>query len=202
MTGLRRRPPPGAIPLPLPGLIDSAPPVDEAPPPAAPPAPPPFAVHVIRSAKRKRTSSARLVGSTLEIRLPSWMSKAEEARWVAEWTRRFERKLSTDRIDLAERAAMLARRHDLPAPTSIRWVDGMRTRWGSCTPEAGTVRLSSALARYPDWVIDYVIVHELAHLRQPDHTPSFWALVDRYPKSERARGYLMAKSGDDEADNW
>ena len=202
MTGLRRRPPPGAIPLPLPGLIDSAPPVDEAPPPAAPPAPPPFAVHVIRSAKRKRTSSARLVGSTLEIRLPSWMSKAEETRWVAEWTRRFERKLSTDRIDLAERAAMLARRHDLPAPTSIRWVDGMRTRWGSCTPEAGTVRLSSALARYPDWVIDYVIVHELAHLRQPDHTPSFWALVDRYQKSERARGYLMAKSGDDEADNW
>ena len=202
MTGLRRRPPPGAIPLPLPGLVDSAPPVDEAPPPAAPPAPPPFAVHVIRSAKRKRTSSARLVGSTLEIRLPSWMSKAEEARWVAEWTRRFERKLSTDRIDLADRAAMLARRHDLPAPTSIRWVDGMRTRWGSCTPEAGTVRLSSALARYPDWVIDYVIVHELAHLRQPDHTPSFWALVDRYQKSERARGYLMAKSGDDEAQDW
>ena len=62
----------------------------------------------------------------------------------------------------------------------------MRTRWGSCTPEAGTVRLSSALASYPDWVIDYVIVHELAHLRQPDHTPAFWALVDRYPRSERA----------------
>jgi len=202
MTGLRRRPPPGAIPLPLPGLMDSVPPVDEAPPPAAPPTTAPFAVHVIRSTKRKRTSSARLVGSTLEIRLPSWMSKAEEARWVAEWTRRFERKLSTDRIDLAGRAALLARRHDLPAPTSIQWVDGMRTRWGSCTPEAGTVRLSSALARYPDWVIDYVIVHELAHLRQPDHTPSFWALVDRYQKSERARGYLMAKSGDDEGEDW
>jgi predicted metal-dependent hydrolase len=143
-----------------------------------------------------------MVGSTLEIRLPSWMSKAEEARWVAEWSRRFERKQSTDRIDLTERAAALARRLDLPVPGSIRWVDGMRTRWGSCTPEAGTIRLSSALAPYPDWVIDYVIVHELAHLRQPDHTPAFWALVDRYPRSERARGYLMAKSGDAEADDW
>src|SRR5262245_276804 len=159
MPGLRRRPPPGATPLPLPGLADVEPAPEPAPlpPPPAPPAP--FDGHVIRSARRKRTSAARLVGSTLEIRLPSWMSKTEEARWVAEWTRRFERKLSTDRVDLTERAAVLARRHDLPAPSSIRWVDGMRTRWGSCTPEAGTIRLSSALARYPDWVIDYVIVH-------------------------------------------
>ncbi len=200
MAGLRRRPPPGATPLPLPGLGEDEP--AEAPSSPVPRSAPPFAVQVIRSTRRKRTSAARLVGSTLEIRLPSWMSKAEEARWVAEWTRRFERKLSTDRIDLAERAATLARRHDLPAPTSIRWVDGMRARWGSCTPEAGSVRLSSALARYPDWVVDYVIVHELAHLRQPDHTPAFWALVDRYPRSERARGYLMAKSGDAESQDW
>jgi predicted metal-dependent hydrolase len=163
--------------------------------------PPPFAVQVIRSARRTRTSSARLVGETLEIRLPGWMSAADEDRWVEEWSRRFRRKLSTERIDLDERAALLARRYDLPRPRAIRWVDGMRTRWGSCTPGDGTVRLSSNLARYPDWVIDYVIVHELAHLREAGHSPAFWRLVGRYPKAERARGYLMAKSGSDD-DSW
>ena len=217
MVGLRRRPPPGAIPLPLPGLApppvvesrppEPTPPADapraEAPDPplAADPLPaeaspePALDLRVIRSARRTRTSSARLVGQTLEIRLPSWMSAAEEAHWVAEWSRRFRRKMSADRIDLSERAATLAGRYDLPRPTSIRWVDGMRTRWGSCTPSTGAVRVSSALAPFPDWVIDYVIVHELAHLREGGHNAAFWRLVGRYPRAERARGYLIAKSG-------
>jgi hypothetical protein len=194
MVSLRRRPPPGAIPLPLPGLapppvVDSPPPVESRPPEPA------LDVRVIRSAKRTRTSSARLVGQTLEIRLPAWMSAAEEAHWVAEWSRRFRRKMTADRIDLPERAATLAGRYDLPRPTSIRWVDGMRTRWGSCTPSTGAIRLSSALAPFPDWVIDYVIVHELAHLRVGGHNAAFWRLVGRYPRAERARGYLIAKSG-------
>ena len=194
MVGLRRRPPPGAIPLPLPGL--APPPVVESPPPVeSRPPEPALDVRVIRSAKRTRTSSARLVGQTLEIRLPAWMSAAEEAHWVAEWSRRFRRKMTADRIDLPERAATLAGRYDLPRPTSIRWVDGMRTRWGSCTPSTGAIRLSSALAPFPDWVIDYVIVHELAHLRVGGHNAAFWRLVGRYPRAERARGYLIAKSG-------
>jgi predicted metal-dependent hydrolase len=223
MVGLRRRPPPGAIPLPLPGFapppvieppldgpdpppaeppLDDGPPPDDGPDPAVADAPPEPAldVKVIRSARRTRSSSARLVGRTLEIRLPAWMSAAEEAHWVAEWTRRFRRKMTADRIDLPERAAALAGRYDLPRPTTIRWVDGMRTRWGSCTPSTGAIRLSSALAPFPDWVIDYVIVHELAHLREAGHDAAFWRLVGRYPRAERARGYLIAKSGgEDEA---
>jgi predicted metal-dependent hydrolase len=164
----------------------------------APGAPAPaFAVRVIRSARRTRTSSARLVGDTLEIRLPAWMSATEEAHWVAEWTRRFRARLVTDRVDLPARARQLARRHALPEPNEIRWVDGMSTRWGSCTPATGTIRLSSTLARFPSWVLDYVIVHELAHLAEPGHTAAFWRLVERYPRSERARGYLIAKSGED-----
>ena len=155
----------------------------EAPPEPAEPA---LDVRVIRSAKRTRTSSARLVGQTLEIRLPAWMSAAEEAHWVAEWTRRFRRKMTADRIDLPERAATLAGRYDLPRPTSIRWVDGMRTRWGSCTPSTGAIRLSSALAPFPDWVIDYVIVHELAHLREGGHNAGL--LAPRRPLPEGRAG--------------
>ena len=194
MAGLRRRSNPGELPLPFAG-VDAAPEEAVGPPPA-------FTVTVIRSARRTRTSSARLVGETLEIRLPAWMSTAEEARWVEEWTRRFRRKSSTDRIDLRERADTLARRYDLPRPQSIRWVDDMRTRWGSCTPATGAIRLSSALVRFPDWVVDYVIVHELVHLQESGHSAAFWRLVERYPRTERARGYLMAKSGTEDDDSW
>jgi predicted metal-dependent hydrolase len=210
-----RRTPPNAIPLPFPGLgeppLDARPGGDaptrpDAPARTVPPPAPaaraalaPFRVEVVRSTRRKRTSAARLVGDTLEIRLPAWMSAREEAHWVEEWTRRFARKASTDRIDLSARAVTLARRHDLPLPARIAWADGMRSRWASCTPAERSIRISTALAPFPDWVVDYVIVHELAHLEEPGHTPAFWHLVDRYPKTERARGYLLAKGGDDEA---
>ena len=49
----------------------------------------------------------------------------------------------------------------------------------------------------PAFVVEYVLVHELAHLVQASHGPEFWALVNRYPKTERARGYLMALGGED-----
>jgi predicted metal-dependent hydrolase len=165
------------------------------------PSAPSFVVEVTRSAKRRKTVGAQLVGGVLRIALPSWMSKAEEAHWVREMSGRFERKLSADRFQLDERAAMLARRYDLARPESIRWNDDMRSRWGSCTPSQRTIRISTRLAAFPDWVVDYVIVHELAHLHVLGHNDEFWRLVYRYPKAERAIGYLIAKSGDgDEVD--
>jgi predicted metal-dependent hydrolase len=156
----------------------------------------PFRVEVTRSVKRRKTVGAQLIGGVLKIAVPSWMSKADEAHWVREMSGRFLRKMSTDRFNLDERAGTLARRHDLPRPTDIRWADDMRARWGSCTPSLGTIRISSRLAAFPDWVVDYVIVHELAHIGVDAHDDAFWALVNRYPKAERAIGYLIAKSGD------
>ena len=162
---------------------------------------PTFRVEVTRSKKRRKTVGARLVGDVLRIALPSWMSKAEEAHWVRVMSGRFRRKMSADRLRLAERAATMARRYDLPRPASIRWADDMRSQWGSCTPASGTVRISTRLAAFPDWVVDYVIVHELAHLEIAAHSAEFWTLVYRYPKTERAIGYLIAKSADgDEVD--
>jgi hypothetical protein len=116
-------------------------------------------------------------------------------------TARYKRKQATDRIDLTDRAKTLARRYDLSFPKEIRWVDDMTTRWGSCTPSTSTIRMSSRLGKFPDWVIDYVIVHELAHLQHADHSARFWKVVNRYPKTERAIGYLIAKSGDVELDH-
>lgn len=157
----------------------------------------PFSIEIKRSARRKRTVGANLVGNVLTVVVPTWMSRAEQDHWVDVMSGRFRRQLSTDRIDLTDRALTLARRHDLPRAREIRWADNMVSRWGSCTPSSGVVRISSHIARFPDWVIDYVIVHELAHLEIGEHSDAFWRLVHRYPKAERAIGYLIAKSGDE-----
>lgn len=159
-------------------------------------------VEVIRSPRRRKTVQARLVGGVLKVSIPSWMSHAEELRWVETMRARFERKTATDRIDLSDRAGQLAALYGLEVPISIRWVDNQESRWGSCTPRDRTIRLSSRLGREPDWVIDYVIVHELAHLSVSGHGPAFWALVGRYPLAERARGFLMARSMDAWNPDW
>ena len=82
----------------------------------------------------------------------------------------------------------------LVMPDSVRWVDNQAKRWASCTPGDRTIRLSRRLTTMPRWVQDYVIVHELAHLLEPGHGPAFWAWVDRYPRAERAKGYLAGWS--------
>ena len=150
-------------------------------------------VEVIRSKRRTKTAQARLVGSTVEIRIPSSCSSKEEQELIEHFTAKFERSRSTEAIDLEQRAAQLAERYELPKPTSIRWVSNQQYRWGSCTPSDGSIRLSDRLAEFPGWVIDYVMVHELAHLLVSGHDADFWALVEAYPLCERARGFLIAK---------
>lgn len=158
-------------------------------------------VRVIRSDKRRRTISARMVNGVMELRIPARTSAAEEKRWIAEMLGRFQRKKATDRVDLMSRAKSLATQLELPVPDSIRWVTNQEQRWGSCTPVDRTIRISDKLVGAPLWVLDYVIVHEMAHLRYANHGPRFWSLVNRYPKTERARGYLMALGNSEDTDD-
>lgn len=151
-------------------------------------------VVVIESARRKKTASARLVGDTIEVRVPAGLRKAERERHVRELGQKVARKRSAERVDLDSRARTLAAKHHLPVPAAISWSSRQNTRWGSCTPATGAVRISHRLSQYPSWVLDYVIVHELAHLVHADHSPAFHALVARYGKAERAEGFLCAVS--------
>jgi predicted metal-dependent hydrolase len=150
-------------------------------------------VEVVRSPQRRKTVQAREVNGVLRVSIPASMTKADEERWVAEMVRRMERRSAANGVDLARRADHLAARFRLRRPASIRWVDNQEWRWGSCTPADGAVRISSRLVSEPGWVLDYVIVHELAHLEVPRHGALFWSIVNRYPKAERARGFLMAR---------
>jgi predicted metal-dependent hydrolase len=157
------------------------------------------AVEVRRSARRRRTVSAYRDGDVTVVLIPARFSKAEERRWVAEMIARLQaRDARRQRGPRRSDEALLTRARQLSAtvldgearPTSVRWVTNMASRWGSCTPSDGTIRVSGRLRDMPSWVLDYVLVHELAHLLVPGHGADFWELVGRYPRSERARGYL------------
>ena len=163
--------------------------------------PEPFQVEVVRSKKRRRTVSAQMHGDVLRVSIPSWMSKSEEASNVAEMVRRFKRKIATQEVDLTDRARILAKRYSLRPPDSIEWAENLTSVWGLCTPSTKTIRMSTRLVGFPSWVLDYVIVHELAHLHVSGHGPDFWEITRRYEKTERAIGYLIAKAGDTEDDN-
>ncbi len=147
--------------------------------------------------------SARREGDTVVVFIPGWMSESEEHRWVDEMVRRIERSEAKRRSPartgddaLLHRSMELSRRHldGKAVPVSVRWVPPMRTRWASCTPDDGTIRVSERLRDVPGWVVDYVLVHELAHLLEPGHDAAFWAWVHRYPRTERAMGYLEGLS--------
>lgn len=153
-------------------------------------------VRIVRSAKRKKTLTARQVGDVIEVRVPQGLTPDDEQRQVAALVERVRRKASSSHIDLAERAAALAATYGLQRPDSISWSSRQLHRWGSCSIDARTIRISDRLAAWPVWVLDYVIVHELAHLDVAGHGADFHALVDRYPLAERARGYLLAKGSE------
>jgi predicted metal-dependent hydrolase len=150
-------------------------------------------VEVVRSPRRRKTVQAREVNGVLRVSIPATMTKADEAHWVGEMLRRMERKASANDGALTRRAHHLAAHYHLRRPMTIRWVDNQEWRWGSCTPADGSIRISTRLAGEPRWVLDYVIVHELAHLHVARHDAAFWALVSRYPQAERARGFLIAR---------
>ena len=154
----------------------------------------PLPVKVIRSERRKKTSEARIVNGVIEVRIPSWMNEAEEHEAVTGLTARVERKRAIDEtpIDLEARAAALSAKYGLPPAVSIRWATNQNTLWGSCAYVRGDIRISARLAKVPAWVLDYVILHELTHLIEPSHNANFHQLMDRYPKGERAEGFLDA----------
>jgi predicted metal-dependent hydrolase len=158
-------------------------------------------IELVRGTRRRKHVEAVLVGDRLRVSFPKWMSLAEAQAAASELAERMRRRCDPDAIDLAARARRLASQYGLPRPKIVRWSDQQMQRWGSCTPEDGAVRVSSRLAAYPGWVLDYVLVHELAHLVVASHGPAHDDLVRRYPLAERARGFLIAKDLDPDRDD-
>lgn len=163
-------------------------------------------VEVRRSARRTRTVAAFWEDGTAVVAIPARFTAAQEREWVqrmlAKLHKQGEQRAAAGRRRPATDEALAAHAARLSAeyldgrsvPTSVRWVTNQNSRWGSATPAEGTIRLSDKLRPMPQWVIDYVLLHELAHLLVPSHNAAFWKLLEAYPETQRARAFLEGVS--------
>ncbi|WGW10524.1 M48 family metallopeptidase [Saxibacter everestensis] len=157
------------------------------------------AIEVRRSRRRKSSVSAFREGATTVVSIPAHFSREQEDFWVEKMVARLQKKLSKTKssdMDLQRRAEELSKQYlgNRANPLTIEWVRNQNSRWGSTTPSVGAIRLSHRLQPMPQWVTDYVIIHELAHLLEANHSKAFWALVSAYPRTERAQAYLNGYS--------
>lgn len=162
-------------------------------------------VEVRRSARRTRTVAAFWENGTAVVAIPARFTLAQESEWVHRMLDKLHRqgaKRAEGKKRPATDAALAAHAAELSAryfggravPTSVRWVSNQNSRWGSATPSEGTIRLSDKLRPMPQWVIDYVLLHELAHLLVAGHNAAFWKLLEAYPDTMRAKAFLEGVS--------
>ena len=152
-------------------------------------------VEIRRSRKRVRTVSAWREGDRTIVAVPARLTRAQEKEWVERMLARLEAQEKRRRPSdgqLAARATDLSARYlgGRAVPVSVRWSSNQGRRWGSCTPSDRTIRISDRVRGMPRWVLDYVLLHELTHLLHAGHGPEFWAELDSYPHTARARGFL------------
>lgn len=157
--------------------------------------PPVGAVEVRRSRNRQRTVTAYRDGDRTIVAIPARFTRAQEREWVQRMLARLEgqeRRRRPSDGELADRARGLSDRYlgGRARPVSVTWSTNQGRRWGSCTPLDQTIRISDRLRGMPSWVLDYVLLHELTHLLHSGHGPQFWAALDAYPRTARARGFL------------
>ncbi len=160
--------------------------------PATPTSPP---VELHRSPRRRRSGQAALTDGRIVVRVPAGMADADEAAMVDSLVGKVLRQRAVEAAGgdraLTARADRLADTYlDGVRATSVRWSSRMQHRYGSCSPATGDIRISDRVAAHPGFVVDYVLVHELAHLHVAGHSSAFHRLVARFPATERARGYL------------
>jgi predicted metal-dependent hydrolase len=156
-------------------------------------------VEIRRSSRRRRTIRAYREGDKIIVLMPAHLSSEEEqshVRSLVERLDRRERRVRPSDDELLARAGQLSDRwlDGRATSSSVRWVTNQNTRWGSCSSNDSSIRLSHRLKGMPAWVVDYVLLHELAHLIEPNHSARFWALVDAYPHTARAKGFLEGVS--------
>ncbi len=158
--------------------------------------PPEVVVRV--SARRKKTSEARWEGGRIVVSLPAHLdaeSRQKTIDWLVNRLLTRERRLPADDEALLARAIDLSDRYLVGArPVSVRWVTNQKARWGSCSYYSGEIRVSHRLRVVPQWVLDSVLVHEVAHLTYPDHSRAFHRLAGSYPRHDEA-GLFLAGYG-------
>lgn len=155
-------------------------------------------VKIIRSKRRFRTVSARMSKDILLVQAPEMMAAERLEKIVGQFKLKFERKLFKTELDktrdLVDRAIKINQRYfdNKLKVDLIEYVTDQNSKFGCCNCQTRRIRISHKISLMPGWVRDYVVLHEMAHLVEPNHGKAFWQIVSRYRLAERARGYLMA----------
>ena len=146
------------------------------------------------STRRVKSAAASWRAGVLIISLPAHLSARQQSDMVDALVKRAMKKT---RVRHASDEMLLARALELApsyignvVPTSVRFVSNQRTRWGSCSFETGEIRITDRLRRAPDYVVDAVLIHELCHLVEPNHSSAFHALLVDMPRREEAEAFL------------
>ena len=157
-------------------------------------------VKVNFSQKRIRTIGAKMVGDTMHINAPAGIPQERLQRVIDKFKIRFEKqKLRQELNKTPETLQEIAQRLNNQYFSgkleikSIEYSVNQDRIFGICNHRTKNIKISYRLKEMPDWVRNYVIIHELAHIIEPNHGENFWNIVNRYSLSERARGYLLAK---------
>lgn len=166
-------------------------------------------VKIIRSPRRHRTISARMVNDCLVVRAPQHVSQERLDTVVEGFKIKFQKRKLKEALDrkqsLREIVEKLNEKYFANALkiNSIEYVIDQNSKYGCCNYTHRSIRISHKVGLMPSWVRDYVLVHEMAHLLEPNHSKSFWSIVSRYKLAERARGYLLAMGflAEDEQEN-
>ncbi len=154
----------------------------------------PMKVRVVRSLRRKRTISGRVIDNLLELQIPAFLPQKEIDYFTRLFLKKLQKKnkVKTERF-LTERASYLYKKYfgKNVEKFTVFWSKKQRKIFGICNHKRRIIRISSRLKKVPTWVLDYVILHELCHLVYPHHQKKFWQTVNQYPRTEKAKGFLL-----------
>ena len=152
-------------------------------------------VEIRVSQRRRKTVAAYWEGPRIVVLVPQRMAKRDRQAYADELAAKLianRNKTRPTDAQLHERAMYLSRTFlgGTAVPASVQWSTRQMHRWGSCTATDATIRVSARLQGAPQFVIDAVLVHELAHLLHSDHSPAFYELANKFPRQHDAELFL------------
>jgi predicted metal-dependent hydrolase len=166
--------------------------------------------YTLTRSRRKTLAIHIKPDGTVEVRAPLWLAKREIERFIdskMSWIEMKQTQIAARQtekprellpsqykpgeFEQVTRELVKTWEQRLGVITTFIGIRSMSSRWGSCTAKTRRIRLNALLSYCPRECLEYVIVHELAHLRENNHSPHFWAIVNGVLPDYKARQKLL-----------